>query len=403
MEVEEIRRIILDQQQSLEEKIRNEKIIEREYNYSIYGNNAYLITGPRRAGKSIFALQLVRGREYLRVDFDDERLYHLRGNELNKVLEAGYQIKGRIEAIILDEIQNIDRWELFVSRIRENYPVIVTGSNARLMSEDMATYLTGRHIDYQVFPFSFRENLRYKGVEPEETTRGISTLKEELREYLERGGFPETFRFPPRLYIPELYSDVITKDVILRCRTRKDIKGVADFLLTSIGREVSTRRVGNAFGLSHQSVENYFSCLSSAYLFLFVRRFTGKSLERYSLPRKVYVIDPGLYSTLKGFEIGRLMENAVFLELYRRYKEIYYYSEGEGEVDFVVNDRAIQITYDKGGIDDREFKGLQRFSDRFKHRLTIVTWDEEGKERLRNGREVELVPLWRFLLEGLKP
>ncbi|BFH74231.1 hypothetical protein SJAV_21750 [Sulfurisphaera javensis] len=207
MEVEEIRRIILDQEALLKDKLEREKIIEREYKYSISHNTAYLITGPRRAGKSIFAIQLARGKEYLRVDFDDERLYGIKANELNKILEAGYQIKKKIDVIILDEIQNVEGWELFVSRIRENYPVIVTGSNARLMSEEMATYLTGRHLDFQVFPFSFREYLKYKDVKIEETTRGIAKLKDELRNYLQQGGFPETFKFNVREYLTNLYSD----------------------------------------------------------------------------------------------------------------------------------------------------------------------------------------------------
>ncbi|AWR96213.1 AAA family ATPase [Acidianus sulfidivorans JP7] len=400
MEVEEIKRIILDQESFLNDKLRKEKIITRDYDYSIKYNNAYLITGPRRAGKSIFAVQLAKDKEYLRVDFDDERLSGIKGNELNKLLEAGYQIKGnrKIDVIILDEIQNVNGWELFVSRIREIYPVIVTGSNARLMSSEMATYLTGRHIDFLILPFSFKEYLRYKGVEVEETTRGIARLKDELRNYLQQGGFPETFKFDKNEFLRNLYSDIITKDVIIRCRTRKDIKGLADFLLENIGKEVSTRRIGNAFNLSYQSVENYFYCLSNAYLFLFLRRFTGKSLERYTLPRKVYVIDTGF----SNFQIGKLMENLVFLELYKRFKDVFYYSNGNAEVDFVVKDKfAIQVTYDESGIDDREYKGLVRFSDRFKnYKLIIVTWDREGKE-IRNGKEIELIPLWKFLVKVL--
>ncbi len=401
VEVEEIKRILLDQESFLNDKLRKERIITRHYNYSITYNNAYLITGPRRAGKSIFTVQLTKGKEILRVDFDDERLSGIKANELNKFLEAGYQIKKKIEVIILDEIQNVKGWELFVSRIREIYPVIVTGSNARLMSSEMATYLTGRHMDFLVFPFSFKEYLRYKDVKVEETTRGIARLKEELRNYLQQGGFPETFKFDKNEYLRNLYSDIITRDVIIRCKTRKDVKGLADFLLENIGKEVSTRRVGNAFNLSHQSVENYFYCLSNAYLFLFVKRFTGKSLERYTLPRKVYVIDTGLFNTYKRLQMGKMIENLVFLELYKRYgQEVYYYSNGNAEVDFIIKDKfAIQVTYDEGGIDDREYKGLVRFSERFKdYKLIIITWDREGKE-IRNGKEITLIPLWKFLVK----
>ncbi|BFH74230.1 hypothetical protein SJAV_21740 [Sulfurisphaera javensis] len=121
-------------------------------------------------------------------------------------------------------------------------------------------------------------------------------------------------------------------------------------------------------------------------------------MEKYTLSRKVYVIDTGIFNVLKGFEIGKLMENLVFLELYKRYKDVYYYSNGTGEVDFVTKDLAIQVTYDAGGIDEREFRGLRKFSDKFKnHKLIIITWDTEGKEKI-DGKEVELIPLWKFLI-----
>ncbi|BCU68710.1 ATP-binding protein [Stygiolobus caldivivus] len=409
MEVEEIKRIILDQEELLREKFEKEKIIEREPGYKVDLNGAYLITGPRRSGKSIYAVQLSRGKKYARVDFEDERFYGLRAEELNKVLEAVYEVKGDVELLVFDEVQEIKGWERFVARIRDTVPVIVTGSNARLMSAEMATYLTGRHLDYVLFPFSFREFLKYQGVEVRETTRGVAGLKARLEEYLKVGGFPEGYRHDTRAYLRRLFDDVITKDVMVRCKTRRDIRDLAVFLAENIGREVSSRRLGNAFSLSHQTVINYMDCLEDSYLFILLKRFTGKALEKYSMPRKVYLIDPGIYSSLvTGENVGRKMEDSVLVELLRfreysgRLYEVYYYKGSNYEVDFVTYGdvkAAVQVSYEVGGLRDRELKGLEKFSEEFRDfNLILVTWDSEGEEALKNGKRVKVVPLWKFLL-----
>ncbi|MEW9492492.1 MAG: ATP-binding protein, partial [Candidatus Aramenus sulfurataquae] len=349
---------------------------------------------------------------FLRIDFEDERLYGIKANELNKVLEAGYELKGgKIELLILDEIQNVEGWELFVGRMREIYPTIVTGSNARLMSREMGTYLTGRHLDYLLLQFSFKEFLKYYNVSVEETTRGIAMVKEKLEQYIKLGGFPEAYKvISPKEYLLTLFRDIVTRDVIQRCRIRRgEINSFATFLVENTGREVTTRRLGNVFNISRQSVENYLNCLVNSYLFLAVKRFTGKLVEKYVSPRKVYAIDPAFNVNLTGkVEIGRLMENLVLVELLRRkyYQklnyEIYYYSNGQSEVDFVINGEvkeAIQVSYDVSGLEERELKGLERFSEKYKgYRLKLITWDMEGVEELRNGEKVEVIPLWKYLI-----
>ncbi|BCU67936.1 hypothetical protein HS7_13730 [Sulfolobales archaeon HS-7] len=198
------------------EKFEKEKKIKREVDYSVNANNAYLITGPRRTGKSVYSIQLSEGMTYARVDFEDERFSRMKANELKKVLEAVYQVKGTVQVLILDEVQNVEGWERFVSRLRDLMPVIVTGSNASLMSSEMATYLTGRHVDYLLLPFSFREFLKYHDVNVRESTRGISEVKSKLREYLNVGGFPESYRQSVKAYLGTLFDDVITKDVMVR-------------------------------------------------------------------------------------------------------------------------------------------------------------------------------------------
>ena len=410
VETEEIRRVILDQEELLKEKLSKERIIEREAEYDVSKNNAYLITGPRRAGKSIYAVQL-SGEDYARVDFDDERLAGIQAKDLNRVLEAVYRVKGSVKSLILDEVQNVAGWELFVSRLRDVMRVIVTGSNARLMSREMATYLTGRHLDFTLLPFSFREFIRYRGVEVGETTRGVGLVKEKLREYLDVGGFPEGYSLNSKLYLRTLFGDVVTRDVMLRCRIKKNVEELANFLAENIGREVSTRRLSNIFSVSHQTVNNYLECLGNSYLFLFVKRFTGKTLEKYSLPRKVYLIDPAIHTAITGGDgLTRKMENTALIELLRvkhyhsRPYNVYYYRDGELEVDFVVDGgvrEAIQVSYEREGLRDRELRALERFSDKFRgFNLKLITWEAEGVETLRNGKKVKIIPLWKFMLQS---
>jgi len=213
------------------------------------------------------------------------------------------------------------------------------------------------------------------------------------------------------LFCQFLFDRFITKDVVLRCRTKKNMWELANFLAENIGREISTRRLGNT-SLSHQTVNNYLDCLGNSFLFLILKKFTGKTLEKYSLPRKVYLIDPAIYVNLTGREeLGRMMENATLIELLRvkhyyfRPFDIYYYKEKDYEVDFVLSgavNEAIQVTYDQE-LREREIKALEKFSERFKEfGLKIITWDREGVEELRNGKKVSLIPLWKFLLYSYK-
>ncbi|WP_252897086.1 ATP-binding protein [Metallosphaera hakonensis] len=295
--------------------------------------------------------------------------------------------------------------------LRDVMPVIVTGSNARLMSDEMGTYLTGRHLDFTLLPFSFREFLRYHEVKVEESTRGIALIKSKLEEYLNTGGFPESYNLNPGLYLRTLFDDVVVRDIMVRCKIKKSVRELARFLAENIGREVSTRRLADVFSISHQTVNKYLECMGNSYLFLLVKRFTGKNLEKYSLPRKVYLIEPAIYTALVGDEgKTRKMENAVLLELLRnkyynsRQYEVYYHRSEESEVDFVIDGEireAIQVSYEGDGLRERELRALEKFSDKFRNfNLKLVTWETEGEEVLKNGRKVKVIPLCKFMLRG---
>jgi predicted AAA+ superfamily ATPase len=225
MSPEEARKIILDQEEEESKQIFEKKIIRREIlpqiNSSLVAPNAFLITGVRRCGKSTLAIQVAEQHSYARVNFDDERLSGLIPRDLNNILEAVYTLHGDVDVLVLDEIQVVKGWEMFVARLRDTKKVLVTGSNSSLMSREFGTRLTGRHLDFTLFPFSFREFISYKGFVFEESTKGIAKAKKYLEEYMSIGGFPEVLLFGTQV-LKSIMNDIILKDIVLRYGIRNE-------------------------------------------------------------------------------------------------------------------------------------------------------------------------------------
>ncbi|ASJ13284.1 ATP-binding protein [Thermococcus thioreducens] len=419
MNVEELKRILADQWETMSEKLERENIVERELREKIlknFGPTAHIITGPRRSGKSVLSATLP-GRP-LYVNFEDPTMAGFTIRDYKKLLQAGYELFGDFDYIVLDEVQEVEGWERMVSALRESYPTVVTGSNARLLSREFSTYLTGRYLSYTLLPFSFGEFLAYKGVELEvETTKDEARIKRALLEYIERGGFPEALRFG-REYLVNLYSDIITRDVIVRYGVRnvRELKEVAFYLFSNFSGRFTYRKVKNVLGIGNvETVKNYVEYLESAYLLFELPKFSFKPKEVLRGYKKVYAVDTGMLNAVVpkvSENIGRLMENAVFLELLRLKHygrpelELYYYRDTKGEVDFVARENGsvelIQVTYasDEGEIAKRELENLFRVMELFDVKTgTLVTWDYSGEIR-RDELKVKAVPLWRWLLNS---
>jgi len=382
-----------------------------------------VITGVRRSGKSTFALQMLAGRSCGYINFDDERLVGLGIDDLNRVLQALYEVFGEMKFVFLDEIQNIDGWELFVNRLkRAGLNVFVTGSNARLLSRELATHLTGRHVPIEMFPFSFREFLAFDKFVVENdkllSTKEKALLLKKLHEYLEIGGFPEVLKDRPNAgrYLSTLYSTILTKDVVGRQRIKyiKTIREISNYLVSNFSRPITFNKIKNVFGLkSPHTSKNYVSYLEESYLIFLVDKFSFKEKERTASPKKVYAIDTGVINALafKSSEnIGRLMENLVFLELMRKKAvdsllEIYYWKNYTGhEVDFVLKrgtkvNQLIQVTYASNAeeIEKRETRSLSKAARELKcNDLLIITWDYE-----KETGGIKFIPIWKWLL-GLR-
>lgn len=388
---------------------RAEKLIDRDL--------IKVIIGPRRAGKSVFSTLLLRDKNFSYLNFDDEELIRIK--DYDEILKGMIEIYGKTDYLLFDEIQNLEKWELFVNRLkRRGANLVVTGSNSRLLSKELATHLTGRYVEIELLPFSFREFLVAKNFEEEslvlkETQGRLLNL---LTEYLERGGFPEVVvKGYGKDYLKTLFDGIIFKDVVKRYNLKYSSKlyDLALFLASSVSKTTSFTKLMNSlnFGSVH-TVENYTKYLEEAYLFFIVDRFSYKLKERVKSPKKIYSIDVGMANAV-GFKFtgdtGRLMENLVAIELLRKRAqgvEIYYWKDYSGrEIDFVVKEaqtikQLIQVTYasSKNEIGKREINSLIKSCKELKCKnLLVITWDFESEEKVRNEKII-YKPLWKWLL-----
>lgn len=383
-----------------------------------------VVLGPRRAGKSVYSLMLLKDRPFMYFNFDDEVLASAGGiatDELMKELHAAY---GNIKNILFDEIQNLPAWELFVNRLhREGYNMVLTGSNARLLSQELATALTGRHIPIEILPFDFKEFLLAKKFDANSAYSSLPQKRGELlrlrEEFLLHGGFPEVVvnNLDFKDYLEVLFDSLLFKDVVKRHRVKfsAEIGNLGSYLINNFANPYTLRKLQDVLGLkSISTTEKYTKYLEDAYLIFSLLRYSEKSLQRIKSPKKVYVVDNGFISAKAiqhSPDKGKLMENMVFTELARRgikpNRELFYYkTRNDREVDFVVKEgiatmELIQVCYELKNpyVEEREVKALIEAGNELKtKKLTVLTWDEKrGIEK--NGRVIQLRPLGDWLLE----
>ena len=344
---------------------------------------AQIVIGVRRCGKSTLCQKVLlqSNVHFAYVNFDDETLASLQASQLNEVLEMLYRIYGSFTHLFMDEIQNVPSWHLFVNRLlRQGLHLVLTGSNANLLSGELSTHLTGRYNEIRLFPFSFAEYCQAKGVDTKAlTTKASGLLLHALDTYLMQGGFPETLTMLRQdKYISSLYAAVISKDICQRYKVRykKTLQQMANTLLDHFCQEVSFKRLQTDYQLSSvHTVMNYVSYLESACLLRLVPKYSFKSIERQT-QRKSYAIDNAFVNdhddALQTDSLGWRLENVIAIELLRRMKyetqQLFYLRQNKSyEVDFCVVDRnhvtsLIQVTYDFSNpqtkLYNREIGGL---------------------------------------------
>jgi hypothetical protein len=433
MDKEKIKKIYLDQREYFLEK---KEIIPREIdlNFYIKSKQIVLISGIRRCGKSTL-LYLIKDKinlkkeEIFYFNLDDERIIDFQVEDFNKLLEIHMEIFEitNIKNIVLffDEIQNIKGWERFLNRMYERgMKIFVTGSNAKLLSSEISTSLTGRNLVLKLYPFSFIEFLIYKNksfnLNYLSTVDSVN-LKILFNEYLQYGGFPLVLYEQNLQIINTYYQDILYRDIVARYNLSQvdELKSLSTSLITNIGKLFSYSKLKDITKIkSLSSLKTYLDYLSNSYLLYYLSKFDYSYNKQVLNPKKVYVQDIGFHNSL-GFKFsndkGRILENIIFIELKRRGKEIYYHKDKK-ECDFVIKEgldivEAVQVTQSLEEVDTkkREFDGLLDACKAYNlDNGLILTEDEEGEEirelSLENGekREVKIIikPIWKWLLES---
>ncbi len=427
MLINELKKIIVDQQEEIIQQFKKNTFIERDFDIDkikkyLSAPNIVVISGVRRSGKSTLAILSLQKQKYAHINFDDNRLSQFTTDDFEKLLQAFYELYGEdLEYFIFDEIQNIDGWELFITRLRRSKKIIITGSNANLLSGQLATHLTGRYINITLYPFSFQEFLRYQGVELSKkniySTTRIAEINKQFEKYIKLGGFPEVYKISGDI-IEGIYQNILYKDILVRYNIRhRDVFGkMTAYLISNFSERFSYRKLTGIFKIKDEhTTKDYVSYLQESFLISILEKCSFKLKVQELSSKKVYPVDTGLINEV-AFQlmdnIGRLMEVIVYLELQRRKSydknkvEIFYWQNYQDqEVDFVIKKGAkirqlIQVSHnlDNEMTKKREIRSLLKGSKELRcDELVIITRNDEN-EIVVDNKKIKVVPIWKWLL-----
>ena len=362
---------------------------------------ANIITGIRRCGKSTLVQQLMRrcSDESLYVNFDTPNLFDFQIEDFRVLDEVIEERKAKW--LFFDEIQLVKGWEVYVrSKLEQGFNVMVTGSNSTMLSKELGTRLTGRHIDYALYPFSYTEFLGFT-----KQTASVETMEK----YLDCGGFPEYVQSGDARILTDLISDILYRDILVRYNIKDEsaMKSLFVFLMGNIGNLTSANKLVNAIGVkSSATVAAYFSYLENSYLVRFMPKFSYSYKTQMLNPKKVYSIDLGLHKVSSPSFLqdrGHKLENEVYLELLRKGYELYYYSENGHECDFVAcknnaPEMLLQVCERLNHENEkREVAGLlEAMNNLHVEQGVVVTLDQEDLMYV-DGRKLRVVPVWKWL------
>lgn len=421
MKLSDIEKVLLEQQDELD-ALKGEVLIHRPEEDLINLNSklAQVVIGVRRSGKSTLCFNALRksGVHYAYANFDDERLEELETKDLDNVLQTLYKIYGKFDYLFLDEIQNIDGWPLFVNRLlRQKIHIIITGSNAKLLSAELATHLTGRHHKIELFPFSFKDWCSIKEVDYTRlTTKNKGLLSKAYEEYFHQGGFPELISSEenPKEYIGTLIDNIISQDIKKRYKIRNidALKRLTHHILNETPTLIVKDALQSIIGIkSERTLGNYLMYLNQTYLISTISKYSSRSRER-SRNEKSYAIDVAFLdkreNAFSGENLGWRLETIVYLELLRRKagteNDIYYYQGRSAEADFVVCDgnktlAVYQVSYDISNekTRKREVKGCIAGAKATKCDNLFLITDHESEVIEEDGYTIQVVPIWEWL------
>ena len=412
-----LKRIIFEQQDFCKDIATNTipRTIEQEW---LSTSEVLIITGIRRCGKSVLLQQLrnqLKEQDFF-FNFDDERLVNFTVSDFHTLQECFFELFGEQHTYYFDEIQNIPGWETFVRRLyNEGNKVVVTGSNARMLSRELGTHLTGRYIAVEIYPFSFKEYLTYKDIHPTQkdfyTTAGRSMLVNNFSKYLEQGGFPKYLESQSARYLSSLYESIIFRDVMARngLTNEKEIQELVFYLASNATKRITYSSIGKLIGIRHaETIKNYLEYIQQTYLIFQLLKYSPSVKTQMLSPKKIYFIDNAIINRI-GFNatdnIGVKLENIVFVELKRRGLDLFYHSDKK-ECDFIVRQgititQAYQVTVGMNSekTRQREIDGLREAMQAYHlSEGYIITMDEKKELNVDEGK-VHILPVWEWMLK----
>lgn len=415
MEKDVIKQIILRQQ----DFISQVQLLPRELEIETNGN--YVFVGIRRAGKTYMLYQYIQGllrnghvkQEILFINFEDERIADIRKEELYLLLECYKELFSYDPIIFLDEIQNVDGWEHFARRLAdEKRRVFITGSNARMLSREIASTLGGRYLMKEVFPFDFKEYLQYRQIRLEEHWELSSVRADVVRlfeDYFYNGGLPESFDYSDkRGWLTSLYQKILYADIVVRnnIRNEQSLRLLVRKLADSVLQPMAVKRLqnilqGDGTRVSRETITAFLDYLHSAYLTFGISNFT-ETVSQRETTKKTYFYDNGLLNLFLFRPETKLLENLVAITLYRRYGEELYYYNKNVEVDFFVPSQglALQVSY---ALRDeqtrrREVSALITLSRFMPLRQTLIISKDQEEVIEEEGLVIKVVPVWKWIL-----
>ena len=411
--------IVLNQRKERDELLSRPYLTRRssqDFDTLLNSHLTKLITGPRRVGKSTQALLMLRDKNFAYLNFDSQPL--LDAWDANLVMRMLDDVYPGYDYLLLDEVQNLDVWDMWVSELyRQGKNLIITGSNAKMLSSEMATVLTGKYLQVEMLPFSLEELFDWNKLDLHHLmSEQDAECKVLTDDYLRNGGYPEVVasRQLVRSYLDTLFDSIVWKDVAKRHNVRNitDLNNLAVYLVSNFCNPLSANELSEELGLSSvNTTKKYMDYLHEPYLFYYLSRYNNKLKLMKKAPRKVYVVDNGFVAA-KAFSVtenlGRLLENQVFIELVRRgydtEKTMFYYrSRNDKEVDFVLRqgahiERLVQVCYDMNSpkTEKREVDAIVECAGELKcDNLTIVTYDDERTIE-KDGYKINVVPIAKF-------
>lgn len=413
-----LKEVIFDQH----EIIKKTKIVPRDYDFDLNAN--YVLIGLRRAGKSTLLYKIVKDlvekgiewNQIIYINFEDERLAEFSLNDFNDLLSVQAELTDKTGYFFLDEIQNIEGWEKFARRMSDSKEhTFITGSNAKMLSQEIENRLGGRYFTKYITPYNFKEFLTAKQIDFSDKsifgTKESGKIKREFSEYFYFGGFPEALNYQnKREYISSIYQKVLLGDIAARngIRNPNGLQLLMKKIAESVKDEISYSKLHNILKtigvkISKDIVIDYIGYAKQSFLIFTIKNYFSKFVEKETTP-KYYFNDNGLLNLFLNKEEPRLLENLVAINLWNNYKSNVYYLKSQNlDVDFFIEETgtAIQVAYSITNIsDDRETKSLVEAAKTLKEakEFVILTYEEE-KELNMDGVKIQVIPVWKWLLK----